>query len=171
MFHIGQKVPPFRTPAFMQGTLTLFDLAGCHTRWLALCGIPNFGLVEANFLDRHHEDFGRESAMLLALCPNAPTFHAPWIRQTPYVRIPMLADPLSRLHRALNISPKALQGQCCSVLIDPSGVLKVRLIHDLNGRGINALKEALIANQHQPVPLTHRSDVLIAEGAFTPCIL
>ena len=170
MIGIGQKVPLLRTPAFMQGALTLFDLSAYRHRWLALCSLPNFGLLEATLLDRQRDDFDREGTSLLALCPDAPTFHASWIRQTPHVRVPILADPLGRLHRLLGIGRESVHGHCGSVLIDPSGVLRCRLAHTLNGRGINAIKEALIANQRHPSSRTEGSDVLIAKGAFAPCI-
>lgn len=171
MIGIGQKVPPLRTPAVTQGALTLFDFSGYRNHWLALCSVPDLGQPQATLLDRHSDNFEREGAILLALCPNAPALHASCIRQTSHVRIPMLADPLSRLHRLFDISREPFQGRCCSVLIDPSGVLRFRLTHDFNGRGMKSLKEALIANQRQPFPLTQESHVLIAKGALTPCIL
>lgn len=171
MIGIGQNVPPLRTPALTQGALTLFDFSGYPNHWLALCSMPNFGLREATLLDLHRDGFGREGAVLLALCPNAPAFHAPWIRQTPYVRIPMLTDPLSRLHRLFGIFREPTPRRCCSVLIDPSGVLRFRLIHDFNGRGMKSLQEALIVNQRQPFPLFQESPVSISKGALTPCIL
>jgi alkyl hydroperoxide reductase subunit AhpC len=122
-------------------------------------------------IDLHNDDFRREGAILLALCPNAPIFHASWIRQTPYLRIPILTDPLFRLHRLLGISRESFHGRCCSVLIDPSGVLRFRHTHDFNGRGMKSLKEALIVNQRQPFSLTQGSHVLTSKGALAPCIL
>ena len=135
MIDIDQKILPLRTPAFTQEALMIFDLSGSHEHWLVLCGVSDVGVVEADFLDSHRDDFGRECARLLALCPNAPTFHTPWIRQTPYLRLPILADPLLGQHRLFNMVPKPLAGQCCSALIDPSGRLRFRLIHDLSGVG------------------------------------
>jgi len=170
MIGIGQKVPLLRTPAFMQGALTLFDLSDYRHRWVALCSLSNFGLLETTLLDRYKDDFDRDGASLLGLCPDTPTFHAPWILQTLHLRIPMLADPLSRVRRLLGISRESAHDRCCSVLIDPSGVLQCRLVHALNGRGINALKEVLIANQHQPQPQAEKSHTAIAKGAFAPCI-
>jgi Peroxiredoxin len=171
MIDIGQNVPPLRTPAFTQGALTLFDFSGYRNHWVAMSSMPNFGLLEATLLDLHSDGFGHEGALLLALCPNAPVFHAAWIRQAPYIRIPMLIDPLSRLHRLLGISRESFYGRCRSVLIDPSGVLRFRLTHDFNGRGIKSLKEALIINQRLPFPLTKGSHVLTSKGTLTPCIL
>ncbi len=171
MLDIGRKIPLLRTPAFTHGALTLFDFSRHNNHWLALCSVLALGPPEATLLDRHKDNFGREGALLLTICSDAPTFHAPWIRQTSTLRTPVLADPLSRLHRLLNPSRESAQVQCCSILIDPSGVLRARLAHRLNDHGMNALKEALIANQRLPRPLPQETSLSCDKGAFTPCIL
>lgn len=171
MIDIGQKIPLLRTPAFTQGALTLFDFSQYNGHWLTLCGVSAFGPPEATLLDRYKDDFGRCGAILLTLCPNAPTFHAPWIPQTPTLRIPVLADPLSRLHRLLNLSRESPQGRCCSVLIDPTGIVRTRLTHQLDEAGMNGLKEALIANQQLSFPLPEGSALSSEKGVLTPCIL
>lgn len=170
MIDIGQQVSRLRTPALIQGVLTLFDLSDYRHRWVALCSLPTFGLLETTLLDRYKDDFDRDGASLLALCPDDSTFHAPWIRQAPHVRIPILPDPLSRARRLLGISREPTHDRCCSVLIDPSGVLQCRLVHALNGRGITTFKEALIANQHQPLTQAEKSHAIIVKGALAPCI-
>lgn len=166
MIDIGRKIPLLRTPAFTQGVLTLFDFSHYHNHWLALCGLSALGPAEATFLDRHKHHLGRDGALLLTMCPDVPTFHAPWIRRTPTLRTPVLADPLSRLHRLLTLSGQSAQFRCCSVLIDPSGVLRARLLHHLSDHGMNLLKEALIVNQQ----LTQQTSASSRKGAFTPCI-
>ncbi|MCC2640401.1 MAG: hypothetical protein K0S45_814 [Nitrospira sp.] len=169
MIGIGQKVPRLRTPAFTEGALTLFDFAGYRSHWLAMCCMPSLGLLEAELLECHSDGFRSEGAILLALCPSATVFPARLTSQTSYIRTPMLADPLSRLHRLFGILREATQ--CCSILIDPSGVLSFRLTHDFNRHGMESLQKALVANRCQSPPLLHESHIPVSKGALIPCIL
>lgn len=166
MIDIGRKISLPRTSVFTQGPLTLSDFSHYNHHWLALCGLSALESPEATILDRHKDHFWRDGALLLAMCPDVPTFHAPWIRQTPTLRTPVLADPLSRLHRLFTLFEQSAQFRCCSVLIDPSGVLRARLTHHLSDHGMILLKDASIVNQR----LTQQTSVSSRKGAFTPCI-
>jgi hypothetical protein len=57
------------------------------------------------------------------------------------------------------------------VLIDPSGFLRMRLVHPLNGYGMRTLRKALLANQRLPLPLGLKSDFPKEKGAFVSCSL
>ncbi|GMV50927.1 MAG: hypothetical protein NBKEAIPA_00430 [Nitrospirae bacterium] len=170
MIEIGQKIPAFRVPALKRGTLTLCDLSSFRGQWLALCAIPSFGLHEATFLARHQEDFERDGARLVVLCPEVTTLHAEWIRLYPTLRLPMLADPLMRIHRSLNLSRHPSDGRCRSVLVDPAGTLRFHLTHDLNAREIEELKIVLSAAQPQTVHPARLPQVPRSKGALTSCV-
>ena len=171
MLCIGEHIPSLRTPAFRQGALALFDFSEYRNHWLALCALPGVEPTEAAILDYHHDTFYGDGALLLALCPTALILHTPWIRQTPTLRTLVLTDPLSRLHRLLNLPREQRQDRCFSVLIDPSGFLRIRLVHPLTGHGMGTLTEALLANQRLPRPLGRKCDYSKEKGAFVSCNL
>ncbi len=169
MTRISQLFPHVRVSAFVKGSLTYFDIAACRGRWIAFCCVPSLELVEVTFLDRQARAFAQESALLLAVSPNAKPFHQPWFGQTPSLELILLADPLLRFHRALGMTVPQEYARCRSFLIDPDGILRFDLIHNLNGRGMSALKEMLIAHQGQETPPIDELNSSIKKGALTIC--
>lgn len=168
MLCIGQPIPALRTPAFRQGALMLFDFAESSGHWLVLCGHSNVEQARAEVLDHHREIFWHDGALLLTLCPNAPTFHSRWFRHASILLTPLLTDPLSRLHRLLNLPQGPARSQCCSVLIDPFGFLRMRLIHSLNGHEMNTAREALLTKKQLPLPPTQKANYSKGKGAIAP---
>lgn len=171
MLRIGRPLPSLRTPAFRQSTLTVFDFSEYPTRWLALCGLPDAESTRVAILDHYLETFRGDGALLLALCADTATAQPSWLHHAPVIQTPMLPDPLSRLRRLLNIPRQLPRDQCVSVLIDPSGYLRMRLAHSLNGQGINTLRESLLANQRLPPSTIHNPNDSQEKGAFAPCNL
>lgn len=164
MFSIDQTIPSFRTLTFMQGALALFDFASYRGRWLVLCGIPSMGLPEVAFLDHAVEAFAQEGATLLGLARHNAAVHAAWYAQVPTCRVPLLVDPSGRIHRALAIAFAFEDTRCCTVVIDPNGVLKFRLVHALHGRGMEAPKEILMFLQQQASSHAQESRATIEAG-------
>lgn len=171
MLTIDQKIPPFPPPAITQETLTLFNCAHHGHHRLSLYIVFPLRAPEAASLDRHKDNWVHKEALLLTTCPNAETFHASWIRQTRALRTSVLADPLSRLHRPLNLFRASAQAQCSSVVIDPPGALIAHLTHHTNDLRMNSLKEALITNHRLPRPLPQETSFSCNKGASTSCIL
>lgn len=171
MLTIDQKIPPFLPPAITQETLTLFNCAHHGHHWLSLYILFPLRAPEAASPARHKATGVHKEALLLPICPNAETFHAPWIRQTPTIRTSILADSMSRLHHPLNFFSASAQAQCCSVLITPPGALNAHLTHHPNDLRMNSLKEALITNHRLPRPLPQETSFSCNKGASTSCIL
>jgi alkyl hydroperoxide reductase subunit AhpC len=169
MTRIGQQFPHVHVSAFIKGSLAYFDFAACRGRWVTFCCVPSLGLVEVTILDRQARAFAQEGALLLAFSPNAKLFHSPWFGQIPSLELILLADPLLRFHDALGITVPKEHSRCRSFLIDPDGILRFDLTHDLNGRGMSALKEMLIAHQGQETPPHDKLNSSITKGALTIC--
>ncbi len=171
MLRIGQLLPSLRTPAFRQSALTVFDFSEYPTHWIALCGLPDAEPTRVAILDHYLEKFLGDGALLLALCPDTATSQPSWLHHPPGIETPMLPDPLSRLRRLLNIPRQPFRDQCVSVLIDPSGYLRMRLAHSLNEYGVNTLRESLLANQRLPLSTVHNPNDSQEKGAFVSCNL
>jgi len=149
MIQIGAPSPSFRLPAMVDGRLTFVDLAQFRTQWVVLCFIPRLELVEAVFLDRHVDGFLKQGISLLAVSPKQELLHEGWINQFGSLRVPIVADPLRRLHRRYRIGATEASPRCQTFLIDPEGLLRFHLVHDLNDRGMSAILEILRTNRTQ----------------------
>lgn len=149
MKRIGRLIRSIRVPALIQGELTALDFPPLGGRWSALCFPSTFGLVESVFLDRQTGVFEREDAALFDVVPSEGTIRESWCRQFGTLRIPLLADPLRRLRKAFGLEAPDSSTRCQSLLLDPTGVYRFHLTHDLNGRGMSALLEIVRASRHQ----------------------
>jgi alkyl hydroperoxide reductase subunit AhpC len=159
MRRIGERAPCFWFPALVEGNLTYIEFASFRGRWVALCFLASLGLIESVFLDRRTEAFAREGAALLAVVPDDRALRRPWCSQFGKLPIPLLTDPLKRLHRAYGMVASQHQGRCRSFLIDPNGIIRFHLVHDLNGRDMDALLEIIGASQGQEKrfsPVSHQ---------------
>src|SRR5579884_145484 len=129
MLLIGHRAPRFRVPALRDGALTYLDSAGLRGRWVVLCCLPRLSLVEATIVDRQAATFADYRAEFLAVAPDDRT--------------------LRRLHRAYGLVQDQTLTRCRTFLIDPDGLLRFHLVHDLTGRGLGAIMEILRLFQHQ----------------------
>ena len=154
MIRIGNRVPYVSIPALMGGVLQYVDWTRFQGRWTALCCVPHLGLIEACFLDRQVEPFAQEGAALLAIGPDGDFLRQPWITQIGTLRLPILGDPLARLRRGLGIAPPDSPARCRTFLIDPDGFLQFRLVHDLNGRGMDVVRMIIGVSQGRTPPTT-----------------
>ncbi|MEW6542599.1 MAG: redoxin domain-containing protein [Nitrospirota bacterium] len=173
MQQIGDKAPRFRVPALIQGAMTYIDSALFQGRWVALCFPPSLGLIESVFLDRQSEAFSKADATLLATIPDTPTLLSSWCSQFGKLRVPLLADPLGRLRRSYGMARTSRAARCQTFLIDPAGLFRFHLVHDLNGRGMAAILEIVGASQRPDtrcsVGSRHRSAGLSSQ-AQTPVL-
>lgn len=102
--NIGDTLPNFRVPAIMDGHITALDLSQLRGRWTVLSCIQTFGPVETIFLEGQLERFEAFKTTLVGLILNDHPFHSPWVYRFGRIRLPLLADPLRRLSRALHCS-------------------------------------------------------------------
>ncbi|MGD9850578.1 MAG: redoxin domain-containing protein [Nitrospirales bacterium] len=138
---IGRPIPRIRVPALNKGNLVILDISQFKGQWVTLCCPSRFGLVECLFLDLYRKDWEQQGALLLGLVSGTYAFHEPWIQQVTRLGLPLLSDPLGRVCRALKLSKLSDLSRCQSLIINPRGIVEYHLIHDLSGRGMNAILE------------------------------
>ncbi|MCP9456581.1 MAG: peroxiredoxin family protein [Nitrospira sp.] len=149
MKHIGDPMLRFRVPALVAGRLTYLDSVQLIGRWTALCFLPYVGIVEPAFLDHQADRFDRLDTTLLIVCSGARPLHRVWIDRPTTPRVPLLYDPLCRLHRAFGVVPGRTPVWCQTFLIDRAGLLRYHLVHDFTERGLSALQEIVTLSQAQ----------------------
>ena len=136
-------IPQMRVPTFVKGQLTLFNLATLEGHWAIVCHLPTFDFGDAIFLNQCYRTVQKEGAELLGLLPFGNPFLDTRLTKVKILRIPVLADPLQRLHRVFSVSKELRSDRCQSFIIDPQRVIRYHLIHQLNWRGLLFLIEVL----------------------------
>ncbi len=142
-------IPQIRIPAFVKGQLMLLDLATLEGQWAIVCGLPSFDFGDAIFLNQCHRTVHNEGGKLLGLFPFGESFLDTRLPKVKILRIPVLADPLQRLHRVFGLNKDLRLDRCHSFIIDPQRVVRYHLIHQLNWRGLLFLIEILKHCQEQ----------------------
>lgn len=148
-------VPHVRVPALVQGELTYVDCPGSLDRCLALCFLPPMELLEYLeyvVLERQVPAFGALKSVFLGVVPEESFFFGPWQRRLWPHGLTLLNDPLGRLARLYGVPRRLTPLRCHSFVIDQESILRYRLVHDLNGRGMSALLEILKACRSGKTP-------------------
>jgi hypothetical protein len=141
---IGQStISRMRIPALLKGNLILLDLGNLRGKWSIICCLPPFDFGEAVFLNQYHRTIQKEGAVLLGMLSCGAPILDPNLPKTKALRIPLLTDPLQRLHRILGLSGRPSSNRCQSFLFDPQGIMRYHLVHQLNWRGMSFLVEIL----------------------------
>jgi len=149
---IGQLAPRFRVPALVKGEVFYLGSNSFGDHPIALCFLPTLGMVECAVLERQASTFEREKTNFLGVVSEAFFFSGPWQHVIWPQGLTLLSDPLGRLARAYNVRSNQGHGRCHSFVIDPEGILRYHLVHDLNGRGMGALLEILRACRSGKTP-------------------
>lgn len=136
-------IPRMRVPAVFKGNVIWLDLGNLRGKWGMICCLPPFDFGEAVFLNQYHRTVQKEGAGLVGMLPSADPMLDPSLPKTKALGIPLLADPLQRLHRTLGLSGRPSSNRCQSFIFDPRGFIRYHLVHRLNWRGMSFLVETL----------------------------
>lgn len=168
MVRIGERAPVFRAPALVEGTLHYIESRTFSGQWVVLCFVPSLRPLEAMFLNQQcaSEAMAQKGTSVLAVGPDPGFLHRSWIPHLGDLRIVLLADPLQRLHRSYDVAIRNGMPRCCSFVIDPDGVLRFRLEHDLTPRGVSWLAESLTASPARAVRPSSSLPTLPKESGY-----
>jgi hypothetical protein len=111
--------------------------------------LPPFEFGEAIVLNQFQRTVQKEGALLLGLLPCGDLSLDSRLPKAKILRIPLLADPLQRLRRVFGLTRELFINRCQSYVIDPQGVIRYHLVHQLNWRGLSFLMEILKHCQEQ----------------------
>ncbi len=141
---VGQStIPRTRIPALLKGQMILLDLNNFRGQWGMVCCLPSFDFGEAVFFNQYHRTVQKEGAVLLGMLPYSDPMPDPSLPKTRALGIPLLADPLRRLHRILGLSGSSSSNRCQSFVFDPGGVIRYHLVHRSQWIGMSFLLEIL----------------------------
>lgn len=154
MVHIGNPIPPFRALVLVQGELSwLNSWQLIAHQWTALCFVPHLNGAHQNLLTDYNRHFEETGTQLIIVAHDEAVLFNPRKTSTQRSRLIILDDPMHRLHRTFGAADRA-PDRCTTFMIDPNGVLQIPLIHDLDGRGLDAVLELVKAYQRQDIMLS-----------------
>lgn len=134
--------PPFSRPALQNGALKYLDFSALYGRWVVLCCLPRLNLVEATIVSCQAEKLTPDGADFLAVALEDRALHRLWLSRLGMLQVPILVDPLLWLHRSYGVVLGQASTRCRTFFIDPDGLLRFHLVHDLNGRGLSAVTKS-----------------------------
>lgn len=137
----GMYALDFHGPALVEGDLTYLQGTRYVNRVVALCFLPNTGLLSAGEIDRHGERFDKVGATLLIVSSGACPLYRWWIGQPGKPNTPIMADLCGRLHRSFGVTKTERSVRCHTFMIDRSGILRLRVTHDFVDGDLETLRK------------------------------
>ena len=156
---IGKPVPRLRLTAVVRGDYQHLDSSAIADRWLVLCFPASLGAVDLLCLNRQASCFARAGAVLLGVVSDELLLQPLPYRVLQTVTVPLLTDPLNRLHRSYGIPRQPSSGKANTFLIDPDRILRHHIIHELTTWNMEALHGLLALRMKQSDP----ADAILAE--------
>lgn len=137
---IGRSVPRIRLNTVIKGEYTIMDPTAIADRWLALCFVSVLLPADVSCLNSQAASFAREGAVLLAVLPDEILLDPAQHRVFQILRVPLVTDPLNRLHRAYGIPRHPVSLKAKTFLIDPERLLRHHVVHDLTMWSMDSLR-------------------------------
>jgi alkyl hydroperoxide reductase subunit AhpC len=144
---IGKAIPKLRLSAVVKGEYRCLDPDLIAGRWIALCFPASLQTDDLICLNSQATFFSRAGAVLLGVVSDRmllqPGAHQEWRDMA----VPLLTDPLNRLHRAYGMSSESAKAS--TFLIDPARILRHHIVHELATWDMEALRGLLTRSPRQ----------------------
>lgn len=151
---VGQPAPDFEMEGVIGKEFKSIRLSDYQGKWVVLFFYPlDFTFVcptEIIGFNDHHDDFAKLNAEILGASVDSKFSHLAWIsNELGELRFPLLSDITKDVAREYGI---LIEKQGISLrglyIIDPNGMLRYELVHDLNvGRSVEETLRVLGALQ------------------------
>jgi len=151
-------IPRMRVPALLKGEMMALDLTSIQGQWGILSCLSEFEFGEAILLNQYLRTVQKKGAALLGMLPCGDLCFDPHLPKAKILGIPLIMDPLRRLHRVLGLTSGPSSKRCQSFIFDPQGVIRYHLVHLLNWRGMSFLLE-ILKNCQELYPLSTRPHI------------
>ncbi len=145
---IGQSVPRIGLMALVGGRLTYLDPTALPERWLALCFLSSPTASNMTYLNAQAEAFSRDGAALLVVLTDISLLRFAQHEGIQAFTVPLLTDPLNRMHRSFGVPVNAPSSTAVTFLIDPLRVLRSQIAHDLALWDLDGLRGLLRRNRY-----------------------
>jgi peroxiredoxin (alkyl hydroperoxide reductase subunit C) len=153
MIQVGQAAPDFELEGLVDGKFAKVKLSIYQGKWVVLFFWPlDFTFVcptEVTGFNKHVDEFKTLNAQILGASIDSAYTHLAWTEQIGKIQYPMLSDITKEVSRQYGVLIEnkgiALRGL---FIIDPEGVLRYQVVHDLNiGRNVDEVLRVIKALQ------------------------
>ncbi len=148
---IGQKAPDFKMQGILKGEIRDVRLEDFALKWVVLFFYPgDFTFVcptEVTEFSVKNDEFKELDAQVLGVSVDSVYAHKAWIKELGELNYPLLSDMTKEVSRRYGVlipdKGVSLRG---AFIIDPEGVLRYQVVHDLNiGRSVDEILRVLQA--------------------------
>ncbi|MEN6355712.1 MAG: peroxiredoxin [Armatimonadota bacterium] len=153
MIQVGQTAPDFELDGVVDGKFEKVKLSTYEGKWIVLFFWPlDFTFVcptEVTAFSKRLDEFKSLGAVILGASIDSTYTHLAWTQQIGPIHYPMLSDINKEVSRQYGVLIEnqgiALRGL---FVIDPEGVLRYQVVHDLNiGRNVDEVIRVIKALQ------------------------
>ncbi|MCE5323782.1 peroxiredoxin [bacterium] len=153
MIQVGQQAPDFELDAVIDEKFEKVKLSTYEGKWVVLFFWPlDFTFVcptEVTAFSKRLDEFKSLGAEILGASIDSTYTHLAWTQQIGPIHYPMLSDITKEVSREYGVLIEdqgiALRGL---FIIDPEGVLRYQVVHDLNiGRNVDEVIRVIKALQ------------------------
>jgi len=151
---VGQPAPTFAGEAYADNTITSLSLEDYKGQWTLLFFYPlDFTFVcptEIKGYSAQHEEFKKRNVQIVGCSIDSVHAHKAWVEGSlGAINFPLLSDITKNIARDYGVLIEeegiALRG---TFIIDPEGVLRYMVVHDLNvGRSVDETLRVIDALQ------------------------
>ena len=144
---IGKAVPKLRLTAVVKGEYRCLDPGSVAGQWIALCFLASLRMDDLICLNSQAIFFARTGAVLLGVVSDRMLLQSGSHQEWRDMAVPLLTDPLNRLHRAYGMSSQSAKAS--TFLIDPARILRHHIVHELTTWDMEALRGLLTRGPRQ----------------------
>lgn len=147
MKQIRLRATDLSGPALVEGGLAYLCGASYVKQTVALCFLPSEGHLLGETIDQQAQGFRDIDVALLIVAAAANPLHRLWMGREDKPRTSVLADVGGRLRRAFRVSGVGTLSRCHTIVIDQTGVLRLRISHDFVEHDLAMLRKIIEASQ------------------------
>ena len=152
---IGQSVPRIGLMASVGGRFIYLDPTAFTARWMALCFLSSPTASNMSYLNAQAEAFARDGAALLVVLSDVSLLRFAQHEGIQTFTVPLLPDPLNRMHRSFGVAVNPPSATAVTFLIDPFRLLRFQIAHDLALWDLDGLRGLLRMKRHSATEPPH----------------
>jgi alkyl hydroperoxide reductase subunit AhpC len=143
---IGDTVPAFRATAICHDGIRYLRSEELKGTWSIISFLPRHGSLKEHCSMVDPSSLAESDVQVLFIQSEASPGAVRALTGTVLPHSMTLIDPLGLLHRRFGVS-RTSNPKCRSFLIDPDGLLRFQLVHDLSTFGMSVLWDLVVATR------------------------
>ena len=140
---LNNPVPRLSLLAFVRGQYMPLGSSYISARWLALCFPGSLHTAAIQGLNLQANALAQEGVVMLLTLSDTRLLRMASREDLQKFTVPIVTDPLNRIHRSYGIQRRPPFSQPTTFLIDPDRILRLEIDHALNDLDLVVLRETM----------------------------